>query len=180
MVRPIYRLSKELETGGIVGDGRRAIFAGQQGHGLNGFDGFPLDWGIDWALYFELGNKVGAPTTGVDRVQPAYKIDPSLVNPLAFLPEFSEPPIDNDGNLTSKPGQLPNLALRNLLRGKAMELPSGQDVALAMGIHPLTNAQLQIGKAAVQDIETNPTIQDLVDQAQASGRVSSFAKGAPL
>jgi hypothetical protein len=180
MVRPIYRLSTELKTGGIVSDGRRAIFAGQQDHGLNGFDGFPLDWGLDWALYFELKKKLGDPATGVHRVQPAYKIDPSLVNPLAFLPEFSELPVDNDGNLTAKAGQLPNLALRNLLRGRAMELPFGQDVALAMGIQPLTNAQLQIGKAAVPDIDTNPTIKSLIDQAHNAGKVSSFENGVPL
>jgi hypothetical protein len=180
MVRPIYRLSTELKTGGIVGDGRRAIFAGTQGHALNGFNGFPLDWGIDWHLYFELSNKLDVNKTGPGRVQPSYKIDPSLANPLAFLPEFSEQPTDNDGNLTPKRGALPNLALRNLLRGTSMELPCGQDVAMAMGVKPLTNQQLQIGKASAADLNTNPTIQDLIDQAKKSKRVSSFETGVPL
>ncbi len=180
MVRPIYRLSKELDSGGLTGDGRRAIFAGVPGAGLNGFNGFPSEWALDWSLYFEINHKIGAPATGKDRVQPAYKIDPSLVNPLAFLPEFSGKPVDKDGNLTPHPGQLPNLALRNLLRGKAMELPSGQDVAMAMGIKPLTNKELRIGKAAFEDLDGNPSIQDLIDAAKAKGRVSSFEHGAPL
>jgi hypothetical protein len=34
------------------------------------------------------------------------------------------------------------LAERNLLRGKRLGLPAGQDVAKAMGVTPLTNAQL--------------------------------------
>jgi hypothetical protein len=181
MVRPIYRLSTELKSGGIVNDGRRAIFAGVQDNGLNGFNGFPSDWAIDWSLYFEIKDKIGFNANGEKtQVQPAYKIDPSMVNPLAFLPEFSDLPIDNDGNLTPKKDQLPNLALRNLLRGKSMDLPSGQDVAMAMGVQPLSNKELMIGKAAVGDVATNLTIQDLIEQAIKEGRQSSFEKGAPL
>jgi hypothetical protein len=36
----------------------------------------------------------------------------------------------------------PSLAERNLLRGKRLGLPAGQDVATRMGITPLTNEQL--------------------------------------
>ncbi|WP_413438120.1 heme peroxidase family protein [Sulfuriferula sp. GW1] len=180
MVRPIYRLSRKLNTGGLVGDGRRAIFAGVAGAGLSGFDKFPTDWAIDWDLFFEINEKIGASRTGPNRVQPAYKIDPSLVNPLAFLPEFSLNEMDSDGNLKPQPGKLPNLALRNLRRGNAMELPSGQDVALAMGIKPLTNKEMQVGKAAVGDVNGNRTIQDLIDAAKEQGRSSSFEHGVPL
>jgi hypothetical protein len=66
MVRPIYRLNKELTGGnqppdtttptevarGI--DGRQFIFAGLKDRGLNGFDEFPQEWGIDWNLFFDL------------------------------------------------------------------------------------------------------------------------------
>jgi hypothetical protein len=57
-----------------------------------------------------------------NRTQPAYKIDTSLVNPLAFLPESSEvnaqlsqPPLTSVGQLQPPPRQneLPKLALRN-------------------------------------------------------------------
>lgn len=163
MVRPIYRLNTRLTGGnqpdettpneqmrGI--DGRQFIFAGLKERGLNGFDEFPQEWGIDWNLFFDLtGDKDSRKTK--DRTQPAYKIDSSLVNPLAFLPEFSQvnkqPPLDDISKLQPDPlpKQFNNLALRNLLRGMSMGLPSGQDVARAMGYEPLKDEKLRVGKA---------------------------------
>lgn len=170
MVRPIYRLNTRLSGGnqpdnthpnererGI--DGRQFIFAGLKERGLNGFDEFPQEWGIDWNLFFDLtGDK--DERIGKDRTQPAYKIDTSLVNPLAFLPEFSQvntvkpaPPLAHISQLQPPaiPHQLPNLALRNLLRGMAMGLPSGQDVARAMGVEPLADELLKVGKATTAE-----------------------------
>jgi hypothetical protein len=170
MVRPIYRLNTRLSGGnqpdnthpdererGI--NGRQFIFAGLKERGLNGFDAFPQEWGIDWNLFFDLtGDK--DKRIGKDRTQPAYKIDTSLVNPLAFLPEFSTvneakptPPLTQIAQLQppAMPKQIPNLALRNLLRGVAMGLPSGQDVARAIGITPLSDDLLKVGKATTTD-----------------------------
>lgn len=170
MVRPIYRLNTKLTGGnepqtkpdptkpteierGI--DGRQFIFAGLKERGLNGFDEFPQAWGIDWNLFFDVtGDK--DQRKGKDRTQPAYKIDPSMVNPLAFLPEFSqvnsEPPLDNVNKLQPAPlpKQFNNLALRNLLRGMSMGLPSGQAVARAMGYQTLEEKELKVGKATTQ------------------------------
>jgi Animal haem peroxidase len=163
MVRPIYRLNTNLtggnkpdrtapneQTRGI--DGRQFIFAGLKERGLNGFDEFPQEWGIDWNLFFDLqGDK--DTRIAKNRTQPAYKIDSSLVNPLAFLPEFSridkQPPLDNVKKLQPDPlpKQFNNLALRNLLRGMSMGLPSGQNVARAMGYQPLKDEDLKVGKA---------------------------------
>jgi hypothetical protein len=178
MVRPIYRLNTRLTGGnnpdhttpneqqrGI--DGRQFIFAGLKARGLNGFDAFPQEWGIDWNLFFDLtGDKDRR--INKDRTQPAYKIDPSLVNPLAFLPEFSkidrQPPLDNVSKLQpdplpSVPKQFNNLAFRNLLRGMSMSLPSGQDVARAMGYQPLNDKDLKVGKAtAAQDFDALDSI----------------------
>jgi hypothetical protein len=170
MVRPIYRLNTRLSGGnqpdntqpnererGI--DGRQFIFAGLKERGLNGFDEFPQEWGIDWNLFFDLTCDKDE-RIGKDRTQPAYKIDTSLVNPLAFLPEFSQvnaakpaPPLAHISQLQPPaiPHQLPNLALRNLLRGRAMGLPSGQDVARAMGIEPLDDELLKVGKATTAE-----------------------------
>jgi hypothetical protein len=167
MVRPIYRLNTLLAGGnnpdtttpneedrGI--NGRQFIFAGLKERGLNGFDRFPKEWGIDWNLFFDLtGDKESRLTK--DRTQPAYKIDASLVNPLAFLPEFSEinkqPPLDDISKLQPPPfpRQFNNLALRNLLRGQSMGLPSGQDIARAMGYKPLKDEELKVGKATTAD-----------------------------
>ncbi len=55
------------------------------------------------------------------------RIDSKISFPLFQLP-FGGPPA--------------SLAERNLLRGKALGLPSGQAVAVAMGLQPLSNATL--------------------------------------
>ena len=155
MVRPIYRLNTRLNGGddplkatpdeiarGLAG--RFFIFAGVQRRGLNGFDEFPQQWAIDWSLYFDIKGSIK--NVGNEAVQPAYKIDTSLVNPLGFLPEFCQPPRAPQPPLTVEqlhsvpidPVNNPaNLAQRNLLRGLRMGLPSGQDVARSMGIEPI-------------------------------------------
>ena len=106
-----------------------------------------------------------------NRTQPAYKIDTSLVNPLAFLPKFSEenaqqpqPPLTNVGQLQPPPkkGELPNLALRNLLRGMSMGLPSGQDVSRAIGRKLLLGDQFRVGKATTQEeFDQLPILRDI-------------------
>lgn len=159
MVRPIYRLNTELDVGGsLIGEdeslrGRHLIFAGVSKRALNGFGTFPKEWAIDWELFFGDINQCKFDKA---RVQPSYKIDSSMVNPLGFLPEFSDvdkvEPLDR---LTKDNFQAPkkddantnNLALRNLRRGAMMGLPSGQDIARAMGLTPLSPDQILIGKA---------------------------------
>jgi len=184
MVRPIYRLNTRLNGGddpaaatpdevrrGLAG--RFFIFAGVQRRGLNGFDAFPQQWAIDWSLYFDIRGS-GA-RVGKNRVQPAYKIDTSLTNPLGFLPEFSkvttDPPPLTIAQLQAKaidPVNNPaNLAQRNLLRGMAMGLPTGQDVARAMGLEPVKDENLRIGKAVVATLR-NPSSK--VKQAVDLGR----------
>jgi len=180
MVRPIYRLNTRLNGGddpltptpaeiarGLAG--RFFIFAGVHERGLNGFDSFPQRWAIDWSLFFDINGSLK--NTGTKRVQPAYKIDTSLVNPLGFLPEFSRivpgtPPLTVkqlqaeplDPNLEPA-----NLAVRNLLRGMALGLPSGQAVACAMGLQPIDDDNLRVGKAVVGDWEANKKIAELDD-----------------
>ena len=157
MVRPIYRLNAKHTQNGPADDpsiaGRFFIFAGVQERGLNGFGQFPRHWAIDWSLFFDIN---GSGTKGgTVRVQPSYKIDTSLVNPLAFLPEFSTDPAAIGTKLTVQTLQSTevahtspnNLAIRNLWRGNSMGLPSGEDVARAMGFVPLTPEELWVGKA---------------------------------
>ena len=184
MVRPVYRLNTRLnggddplhatpaeEASGVAG--RFFIFAGVQRRGLNGFDEFPKQWAIDWSLYFDTNGSGQLP--GKQRVQPSYKIDTSLVNPLGFLPEFSKvvaatPPL-TVAKLQAKPldpqHNPANLAQRNLLRGMAMALPSGQDVASAMGLKPIDDENLRICKAVLEDWDDPQT-----------PRLSSFHQGA--
>ena len=186
MVRPIYRLNTELGTGASQDEikrgvnGRQFIFAAVQDQGLNGFREFPAIWAIDWNLFFETKGKLDDPgNRGPNRVQPAYKIDSSLVNPLAFLPEFSEeksPPggdlkQDADGHPVPKLKAISNLAHRNLLRGLNMGLPSGQAVARHMGLEPISDAELTVGKANVDGLADNKSITEF-------GK--SFTDNAPL
>ncbi len=151
MVRPLYRLNTTLGKNPPPADdpanGRIAIFdpAGDD-KSLTGFREFPSVWAIDWSLFFDMGNK--PPQLGVDRLQRAYKIDTSLVTPLGALPRSvaGDPP--------------PSLAQRNLLRGLRMGLPSGQDVARAMGVEPLPDEKLMVGKATSDD---KPVAKSVVD-----------------
>jgi hypothetical protein len=52
-----------------------------------------------------------------------------------------------------------------------MGLPSGQDVARSMGIEPIRDRDLRVGKAVVEDWDSNPTLASIHD---------SFIGRAPL
>ena len=188
MVRPVYRLNTELDSGddpsqpanqderdrGLAG--RFFIFAGVHRRALNGFGRFPVQWAIDWRLFFDIDGS--GKRTGRQRVQPAYKIDTMLVNPLQFLPEFSKitdfkPPLTL-AHLQPEPfsnKEPANLATRNLLRGAAMNMPSGQAVARYMGIRPLSDDDLRVGKAIIDEWSTADRLIDIDP---------SFADNAPL
>jgi hypothetical protein len=169
-IRSVYRLNTQM-TGTVdeqrrnpAAAGRKFIFAAVDQAGLNGNRAFPDEWAIDWGLFFETR---GAMTPdqiamGAKKVQPSYKIDTSLVNPLAFLPEFSQSGTAKattaEGFAKPKAGAIANLALRNLMRGQASGLASGQDVARAMGIDPLSDEDLMVGKATVDGLTTNRSI----------------------
>jgi hypothetical protein len=160
MVRPIYRLNTALlgkEEGDPV-NGRKLIFTPEEDNdqALNGFREFPDDWAIDWSLFFDMGDH--PPKTGVKRLQKSYKIDTSLVNPLGTLPR-------------SVARDVRSLAERNLKRGVRMGLPSGQAVARAMDIDPISDEKLRIGKATEEDSSKNKRLVEISP---------AFAGNAPL
>jgi hypothetical protein len=150
MVRPIYRINLSHE--------RIPIFSADP-PSLVGFLDFEADLAVDWSLFFEMAGS-GEDLTK-ERVQPAYKPDTSLVNPLGALPlsVASDPP--------------PVLAGRNLLRGLRMGLPSGQAVAKHMGFPVIPDAQLIVGKASTDagDQKENKVLTDVS---------SEFVGNAPL
>lgn len=76
---------------------------------------------------------------GKPRPRFAYKIDPSVVDPLANLPPSvaGDPP--------------PSLIVRNLWRGAAFQLPSGQRVAKALNVQRLSTEQLVVRKQIRDD-----------------------------
>lgn len=67
----------------------------------------------------------------VRRLQFAYRIDTTFVNPLAYLPPQV---VNNDG--------MGNLGARNLLRGRKLQLPCGQAVGEALGVPLLDRCHL--------------------------------------
>lgn len=140
MIRPGYRLNDGIllpifDVNGPAFDlrGKQAMYA---------------DRGIDWGRFIATDTRPydGAPGSAEQkrRLQYAYKIDSSLVNPLAHLPE----------NVAGDPP--PSLATRNLLRSLAFRLPSGQSVARKMGLTPMVDDKIIIGKATgdPQDTQT--------------------------
>ena len=85
------------------------------------------NWVVDFNAFFDTG--VPVPMNNKAR-----KIDSVLANELEILPGFS--------------GLMAILAGRNLRRGQALELPSGQGMAKQFGIAPLTSVQLTQGLPA--------------------------------
>jgi hypothetical protein len=153
MIRPIYRLN-------TANPGRFFIFPikdedGNFTDGLTGFKSFPEDRAVDWTLFFHIEERK---ELGSKRVQPAYKIDTSLVNPLGFLPP-------------SVAKEIPSLAERNLKRSLRMGLPSGQSVARSMGLPIIPDAQLLVGKANADDAANNQPITQISPE---------FSNNAPL
>ena len=143
MVRPGYRLNDVVlqpifPFAGSGGDGNPDLFPG-----LTGFGKFPEGWAIDWARLIDLD---GRPEDGPKRLQLAYRLDGSLVNPLGFLPK----PVTDD-----KP-PLNSLAARNLIRSWRMRLPSGQAIARAIGVDPIAEDQLLLGKEQDEASSDNP------------------------
>lgn len=85
------------------------------------------NWVIDFNAFFETGVPVPV-------FNNARKIDSVLANGLESLPGMS--------------GMMAVLARRNLLRGLALGLPSGQAMAAMFGLAPMTPAQLTAGLPA--------------------------------
>jgi hypothetical protein len=87
------------------------------------------NWVVDFNAFFDTG--VPVPVHNKAR-----KIDSFMANGLESLPGFS--------------GMMQILATRNLRRGLALGLPSGQGMANSFGIAPMTAAQLTSGLPAAE------------------------------
>jgi hypothetical protein len=122
--------------------GNNVIQGAGAGPGEFAFNTLPDNWPADWKRF----------TDGDQPDRFARKIDTHLAPPLKDL--------TNDGN-TDENGTpltdvrviriLKRLAVRNLLRGYRLAIPTGQAVAAALGVTPLTEAQLLQGDQGVAD-----------------------------
>ena len=127
MTRPRYTVRDYVTTTGTsVAVSSVPLFeATANDNNLNGSRPLPPRLKIQWSKFF---NKAGDPRTA----RPVRQFDATMATPLFTLPTTALP--------DSNPLEL--LSSRNLLRGKKMGLPSGQQVARLMGVTPLTNDQL--------------------------------------
>ncbi|RBY77934.1 peroxidase [Blastococcus sp. TF02-09] len=110
-------------------DGHTVPIFGRDGYeDLRGSRPIPHDLWVDWNYFFDIPGMSTPDDRNMSR-----KIDTQLSLPLSSLPSTVVAPTA---------GAIVSLAERNLLRGKRLGLPSGQDVAAAMGLRPLTNQEL--------------------------------------
>lgn len=86
---------------------------------FRGFRPLPPQWTIEWDRFFEIDGSTP---------QPSRKIDTQLTSVLTNLPGM--------------PSGMESLAVRNLLRGWRLKLPSGRRVATAVGETALTTEEL--------------------------------------
>jgi hypothetical protein len=121
MVRPEYE---------VHDNHTRPIFS-PDGSDLRGSRAIPEDLHIDWSYFFDIPG-----TPRPDGLNFARLMDVRLSAGLHTLP----PTVQQDG--------VANLATRNLLRGCRVGLPAGQDVALKMGVKPLSNTELGLDDPA--------------------------------
>jgi len=112
----------------------------------SGFPTLPENWIIQWERF------LGSAPTNVART-----IDTKLVEPIFQLPDTFGVPMA---------GISARLAVRNLLRGYLLRMPTGQAVAKALGITPVSSANI-IGAGA------NPEQKRLLKQ-------TGFSKRTPL
>jgi Animal haem peroxidase len=115
LIRPFYVIN---DTGVVD------IFGPAGGRNLNGGRPIPADLVIDW--------KNILPVDPTFPTRKPRKIDTKLSIPLSTLPGSAVPP----------PDPTIHLAVRNNRRGKHVGLPSGQQVAKAMGVTALSNTAL--------------------------------------
>jgi hypothetical protein len=141
MVRQGYRLSETIEPLPIFSPDKPPA-------SLVGFRDFPENWAIDWNLFIDLEKR---PAADSRRMQRAYRIDTSLVNPLANLP------------LSITQDRPPMLAHRNLLRSWRLGLPSGQAVARAMGLVPRPDEQILFRSSTGDSVDIKALAKTFVD-----------------
>ncbi len=118
MVRADYDFNLNFNTSGDQGTtpatlGLLFTFSALSGQ-LGEFDTLPENWIIEWETFVN----VGVPFNKVRR------IDTQLVEPLFELPDLQGIPLQ---------GNSARLAVRNLLRGYLLRIPTGQAVARALG-----------------------------------------------
>jgi len=153
MVRPGYRLNDGAANLLPIFSTPESIAANFKDD-LSGFRKVVPDRAIDWGRFIDIDKRIynGTDDENKKRLQFAYRIDTSVVFALSNLPipsVVAAPP--------------PALPVRNLIRGWRLGLPSGQQVAKAMGMTPMDDSQIMIGKGVDKQDPTDPPIVPITD-----------------
>jgi hypothetical protein len=98
---------------------------------LGDFDTLPDNWIVEWERFVDTGTAVA---------NNARKFDTKLSGGLFHLQKVT--------GQEETPADAANLAVRNLLRGYGLRMPTGQAVAHHLGLTPLTAAQLKAAAAS--------------------------------
>ena len=145
MVRTAYDFNLNFNTSGSPGTSPATLgllftftaLSGQLGEdiGLPPSETLPENWIIEWENFFE----------GGDFFNKARRIDTMLVEPLQKLRDEAGRPLV-DSSMDTDSGRISaSLAVRNLLRGYLLRMPTGQAVADALGIPKLSATELRQG-----------------------------------
>ncbi len=98
--------------------------------GLQGGKAIPASHVVDWRYFFQLDNEVVP--------QASRRIGPTMAHALLDLPEAMVG--------AAEVPEYHSLACRDLLRGRALNLPSGEAVARFLGVPVLTSEQIQLDR----------------------------------
>jgi len=116
---------------------------------LAGHRPIPAQMAIQWQRFFDFENSIqGRLDDDEDQfrgLQVGRKIDRLLARPMLRLPVSDDPGLphevlDADNRVVDR--TVVSLPTLNLMRSRALAMPSGQAIARVMGIEPLSNAQL--------------------------------------
>jgi hypothetical protein len=142
MVRRTYDFNVNFNSGGggAVPGSLPLLFtftalSGQLGSPGGDFDTLPENWIIEWERFFPAGRNL------------ARRIDTHLVEPLFELTNTLGQP-ETSGGVDAK-----HLAVRNLLRGYLLRMPTGQAVAKAFGLTPLSSKELETAADSAAQIK---------------------------
>jgi hypothetical protein len=157
MVREDYDFNVNFNTSGTPNTfpatlGFLFTFTALTGN-LGDFETLPENWIIEWENF-----------TGNNPKSRARLFDTKLANPLFKLRKF-------DG--TEEAGLGAMLAVRNLLRGYLLRMPTGQALAQAMNLTPLTAAELE---DVASQVTPAPGGESQLDVLRSSG----FSERTPL
>lgn len=149
MVRGAYNFNLNFNRthGGIPATlGLLFIFSAFSGQ-LGAFATLPENWIVEWPELVGNGPEV----------EKTRRLDTRLVEPLFALTRVDGKPELDDGA---------RLAVRNLLRGYLLRMPTGQAVASALGVTPLTAAEIE---AVAATVTPAPNAESQLDVVRAAG-----------